>query len=1324
MGLEREKRPVVVRPTASSHQSTKPQRRKSFWGGAIASAEQSDHEHGIERAEPEGLHEQPARGIDLSRVSAATRPGIAVRPKLRINRPGDRYEEEADRIAEQVARPPAVRSDDAGPEKSAGETLVARSPAMGVSPISGADAGGTAAPDTIGDALASHGAQIAPEIRQRMEEHIGRPFDDVRIHADGTAAASADEIGARAYTVGRDIVFAEGEYRPGTAEGDRLLAHELVHVAQQVAIPGAGATGGLVQRDSGPRKAKQGDVPGERSAAYLDGEEWQIRIDADGNQHKELLLLLKQVEAPEGYSKSTYLGLQLTIQHIGYTETQGVIFPVRRRQGWDRFHEIVKQMTDGKVDTIITLMNEGRPELLLAPPTKQGKNVAYTFRLANPKGEEIGTKETVNDFHVTLSLRDVRRKRDDVFGTGTPQSNFGISTLDVTLGAYKDRFRLMSRPTGEGTLLFGIIPYEESVPIDPNDTKSTEGADKEQDASTDKPMPQVVEFVNRGRGIYLSFPKKPYEGGTSTDGSELVSSKGIAVVANDGVSLSLDLDGDGAADVTLYDSMELRGDINPIQPTADKLDRTHIIRLTGSAVGGEKTVRFERTYQSTMPDTATDSVADKYANAYTGAAKTLTAQQQEGTTGDQLAQIDSYERSVRRDALQSKLITQRTYDAWNALDQDLTQIRLKVSDPGNQSTSSDPTKDGRTVDQALVSRAATEAKEFYEALEAETAHEPLEPQAAGLGGMRNKYTDATTLTTGGYPFGWSTTTVSGAGPELEETIRSDAAGHWEDAFRKYEMLASGLDLWISKKRMDQHDKVGYDERKQIEQEKMVALRHRDLAELASEAGAEPKRILATYFPDPDLDYETSEKVNHAREIPLALYYWGTEDTWYIEDLTSPGRRYHHTVDRLEGETVPGGRLVREMNDSYHYPKGIIQYSIPDGVSGAVAMEDHVTWRDFVEWLQIAAIGLAVVGATLSGLEFTVPALWAMGASIVAQTASATIDLVGKSQTGELTATNALIDIGMIISGIAGMAELATGRIVAEGLNAAASGAPLEGAAAEYAVLMQRIYLPAKAARIGADIFTLGTVTLEVAQQLDQIESGPGSQSEKNRAKLILLTNVAMNGGLLALSIKGDLPAFGANRELRLYFPGRNPVTHAPEGIPTAVLSGMEPPTNLRFSQTWISEKTSDNIPHDELARRIKEGWNGEPVDVVEWGPGDMTSLDNRRVDASIAGNTEKIPVNYHQPSEAFPKERAEYMKLKSGKEIFLVNGEYVLGRPAGYTGAPVYKAGDAPKTWGEAIMFRAANQGEFLRGPNMGQPFPLKGSYERPYIGQPPKKKK
>jgi Domain of unknown function (DUF4157) len=78
--------------------------------------------------------------------------------------------------------------------------------------------------------------------RARMEASFAASFANVRLHTDGRAAALVRQLGARAFTLGRDVAFESGGYAPGTPAGDALLAHELAHVVQQrEAIPSSDA---------------------------------------------------------------------------------------------------------------------------------------------------------------------------------------------------------------------------------------------------------------------------------------------------------------------------------------------------------------------------------------------------------------------------------------------------------------------------------------------------------------------------------------------------------------------------------------------------------------------------------------------------------------------------------------------------------------------------------------------------------------------------------------------------------------------------------------------------------------------------------------------------------------------------------------------------------------------------------------------------------------------------------------------------------------------------------------------------------------------------
>jgi len=89
-----------------------------------------------------------------------------------------------------------------------------------------------AGPETLPQTL-GFGRPLDDSIRVYMESRFGSDFSQVRIHDSSKAASAAKSVNALAYTVGRDIVFGEGRYAPATDTGKKLLAHELTHVLQQ-----------------------------------------------------------------------------------------------------------------------------------------------------------------------------------------------------------------------------------------------------------------------------------------------------------------------------------------------------------------------------------------------------------------------------------------------------------------------------------------------------------------------------------------------------------------------------------------------------------------------------------------------------------------------------------------------------------------------------------------------------------------------------------------------------------------------------------------------------------------------------------------------------------------------------------------------------------------------------------------------------------------------------------------------------------------------------------------------------------------------------------
>jgi Domain of unknown function (DUF4157)/Bacterial toxin 44 len=112
-------------------------------------------------------------------------------------------------------------------------------------------------------ALASPGRPLDPATRAAMEARFGHDFSRVRVHTDAAADASAGRLGASAWTLGDELVFARDRYRPDTPSGRRLLAHELAHVVQ-----GRGAPGGQQPAPAPEAGVEVGsaDAPAEREA--------------------------------------------------------------------------------------------------------------------------------------------------------------------------------------------------------------------------------------------------------------------------------------------------------------------------------------------------------------------------------------------------------------------------------------------------------------------------------------------------------------------------------------------------------------------------------------------------------------------------------------------------------------------------------------------------------------------------------------------------------------------------------------------------------------------------------------------------------------------------------------------------------------------------------------------------------------------------------------------------------------------------------------------------------------------------------------------------
>ena len=185
--------------------------------------------------------------LGLQRTHGNRFVGRLLQTKLAMSQPGDPYEREADRVAEQVMHM-------AEPQAEAAATNLAplrvqrmcacRGSLEGAEPCPECEqearlrraAQGTVsvetAPPIVHEALRSPGQPLDPATRAFFEPRFGQDFGQVRIHTGTRAAELASAMDAMAFTVGHDVVFGTRQFAPETEAGRHLLAHELIHVVQ------------------------------------------------------------------------------------------------------------------------------------------------------------------------------------------------------------------------------------------------------------------------------------------------------------------------------------------------------------------------------------------------------------------------------------------------------------------------------------------------------------------------------------------------------------------------------------------------------------------------------------------------------------------------------------------------------------------------------------------------------------------------------------------------------------------------------------------------------------------------------------------------------------------------------------------------------------------------------------------------------------------------------------------------------------------------------------------------------------------------------------
>ncbi len=168
-----------------------------------------------------------------------------IQAKLTVGSPNDDLEREADEVSEQMVQ-----------SSSADDEIIRRRPAkQGDSTSSTRLASAQQQADI--SSLSGTGLPMPESTRSVFSSRMGSDFSDVRIHHSPRAASVAESLDARAFTLGNEIFFGEGNWSPETQDGVKLLAHELWHVRQNSGAGKASVANAAIRRDDGDTGAEE-----------------------------------------------------------------------------------------------------------------------------------------------------------------------------------------------------------------------------------------------------------------------------------------------------------------------------------------------------------------------------------------------------------------------------------------------------------------------------------------------------------------------------------------------------------------------------------------------------------------------------------------------------------------------------------------------------------------------------------------------------------------------------------------------------------------------------------------------------------------------------------------------------------------------------------------------------------------------------------------------------------------------------------------------------------------------------------------------------------
>jgi hypothetical protein len=285
------------------------------------------------------------------------------------------------------------------------------------------------------------------------------------------------------------------------------------------------------------------------------------------------------------------------------------------------------------------------------------------------------------------------------------------------------------------------------------------------------------------------------------------------------------------------------------------------------------------------------------------------------------------------------------------------------------------------------------------------------------------------------------------------------------------------------------------------------------------------------------------------EFPLSLYYWDDGSDWHLRDITNPAKIFETTLAKDTAQTEPPHELFLTMNRAAHFVKGYVHYQLPGGRVGRVEMTEDKEWSDYFAYAAAALGAAAFILATAGAGSIVVTAC--IVAASAAGAISAGLDIKEKSEQGILDAYDVIVDVAQIAAALLGGAGqvLREIKLAQQAFIAAQDVSKLSRSAQLLAQwgTAARFYRPITIAAIGADVVNLLVFAPKVKEDLAAIDAAPGSEGDKLKSKALLIGRFFGQGLLTIVSLRGSWKELQSLGSWEIGLAGGRPVARVPAG---------------------------------------------------------------------------------------------------------------------------------------------------------------------------------